>query len=97
MTKTGVTPSTFNARIMALRFLFGTTYKREEMHKYMQFSCQPRRQPVVLSLEDIAEILAAALGPGLKYRAVLIISYGPASGLRRSAISRSATSTARGC
>ena len=37
MTDTEVTPPTFNARIMALRFLFGTTYDREEMKRYMQF------------------------------------------------------------
>ena len=30
MTDTNVTPSTFNARIMALRFLFGTTCGRED-------------------------------------------------------------------
>ncbi|ETX10984.1 integrase [Roseivivax halodurans JCM 10272] len=60
MTETGVTPSTFNARIMALRFLFGTTCKKAEMHEHMQFRRQPRRLPVVLGLEDISEILAAA-------------------------------------
>jgi hypothetical protein len=42
MTDTEVTPPTFNARIMALRFLFGTTCDREEMKKYMQF-CSPVR------------------------------------------------------
>ena len=38
-----VTPPTFNARIMALRFLFGTTCDREDMKRYMQFRTQPRR------------------------------------------------------
>jgi integrase/recombinase XerD len=84
MTDTGITPSTFNARIMALRFLFGTTCKKVEMHEHMQFRRQPRRLPVVLSLEDISEILAAAPGPGLKYRAALSISYG--AGLRASEV-----------
>lgn len=84
LTETGVTPSTFNARIMALRFLFGTTCKKAEMHEHMQFRRQPRRLPVVLSLEDISEILAAAPGPGLKYRAALSISYG--AGLRASEV-----------
>ena len=37
MTDNGVTPPTYNARIMALRFLFGKTCGREEMKQYMQF------------------------------------------------------------
>ncbi len=45
MTEAGVTPPTFNARIMALRFLFGTTCGKEEMHKHMRFRPQPRRLP----------------------------------------------------
>ena len=40
MTEAGVTPPTFNARIMALRFLFGTTCGKEEMHKHMRFRRQ---------------------------------------------------------
>lgn len=84
MTDTEVTPPTFNARIMALRFLFGTTCDREDMKKYMQFRTQPRRLPTVLSIEDVSELLAAAPGPGLKYRAALSISYG--AGLRASEV-----------
>lgn len=84
MTDTGVTPPTFNARIMALRFLFGTTCGREEMKRYMQFRTQPRKLPVVLSIEDVSELLMAAPGPGLKYRAALSISYG--AGLRASEV-----------
>ena len=84
MTDTGVTPTTCNARIMALRFLFGKTCGREGMKKYMQFRTQPRKLPTVLSIEDVSEILAAAPGPGLKYRAALSISYG--AGLRASEV-----------
>lgn len=80
MTEVGIAPPTFNARIMALRFLFGTTCKREDMHQHMQFRRQPRRLPVVLSVQDVSAVLAAAPGPGLKYRAALSISYG--GGLR---------------
>ena len=46
----------------------------------MQFRRQPRRLPVVLSVQNVSEVLAAAPGPGLKYRAALSISYG--GGLR---------------
>lgn len=84
MTDTGVTPTTYNARIMALRFLFGKTCGREEMKKYMQFRTQPRKLPTVLSIEDVSELLAAAPGPGLKYRAALSISDG--AGLRASEV-----------
>ncbi|UWQ28069.1 site-specific integrase [Leisingera sp. M523] len=84
MTDTGVTPTTYNARIMALRFLFGKTCRREDMKKYMQFRTQPRKLPTVLSVEDVSELLAAAPGPGLKYRAALSISHG--GGLRASEV-----------
>jgi site-specific recombinase XerD len=39
---------------------------------------------VVLSLEEVSELLAAAPGPGLKYRAALSIAYG--AGLRASEV-----------
>ena len=80
MTDTGVTPSTFNTRIVALRFFFGMTCGREEMKRYMQFRTEPRKLPVVFSVEEVSDILMAAPGPGLKYRAALSISYG--AGLR---------------
>ena len=71
MTDSEVTPPTFNARIMALQFLFGTTCDCEGMKRYMQFRTQPRRLPTVLSIEEVAEVIAAAPGLGLKYRAAL--------------------------
>jgi len=37
MADTNVTPSIFNARTVALRFLFSMTCGRDEMKKYMQF------------------------------------------------------------
>ena len=80
LTNAGVTPSTFNARIIALRFFFGMTCGREEMKRYMQFRREPRKLPVVLSVAEVSDILLAAPGPGLKYRAALSISYG--AGLR---------------
>ncbi|MDE1131727.1 MAG: tyrosine-type recombinase/integrase [Ascidiaceihabitans sp.] len=69
---------------MALPFLFGTTCNREEMKRCKQFRTQPRRLPTVLSIEEVAEIIAAAPGPGLKYRVALSISYG--AGLRASEV-----------
>ncbi len=84
MTDTGVTASTFNVRIVALRFFFGMTCGREGMKRHMQFRTQPRKLPVVFSVEEVSDILVAAPGPGLKYRAALSISYG--AGLRASEV-----------
>lgn len=63
MTDTEVTPSVYNARITALRFFFGMTCDREDMKKYMQFRTEPRKLPIVLSIEEVAAVLAAAPGP----------------------------------
>jgi len=84
MTDNGVTPATFNTRIVALRFFFGMTCGREDMKRYMQFRTEPRKLPIVLSAEDVTKVLLAAPGPGLKYRAALSISYG--AGLRASEV-----------
>tara|TARA_R110002074_G_scaffold91676_1_gene200391 strand:- start:2198 stop:3037 length:840 start_codon:yes stop_codon:yes gene_type:complete len=84
MADTRVTPSTFNARIVALRFFFSMTCGREEMKRYMQFRTEPRKLPIVLSVEEVSAVLAAAPGPGLKYRAALSIGYG--GGLRASEV-----------
>lgn len=80
MTNAGVSAATFNMRIVSLRFFFGVTCGREEMKRHMQFRHKPRTLPVVLSVEEIADLLAAVPGPGLTYRAALGISYG--AGLR---------------
>ena len=80
MTNAGVSPTTFNARIVALRFFFGMTCGREHMKRYMLFRSQPRKLPVVFSVEEVSDLLMAAPGPGLKYRTALSIYYG--AGLR---------------
>jgi integrase/recombinase XerD len=80
MTNAGMTATTFNVRIVSLRFFFGMTCGRDEMKRHMQFRRVPRKLPAVLSIEEVGDILAAAPGPGLKYRAALGISYG--AGLR---------------
>ena len=46
MTDTGVTASTFNVRIVALRFFFGMTCGREEMKRFMQFKTKPKKLPM---------------------------------------------------
>ena len=94
MSDTEVTPSVYNARITALRFFFGMTCNREDMKKYMQFRTEPRKLPIVLSVEEVSAVLVSAPGPGMKYRAALNIGYG--AGLRASEV-RSGTSTATAC
>ena len=84
MTKVAVSATTFNVRIISLRLFFSITCGREEMKRYMQFHRQPRTLPVVLSIEEVAKLLASVPGPGLKYRAALGISYG--AGLRASEV-----------
>ena len=46
----------------------------------MQFRRKAKKLPVVLSVEEVGDLLSVAAGPGLKYRAALSISYG--AGLR---------------
>ncbi|QBX99659.1 hypothetical protein E2K80_02070 [Rhodophyticola sp. CCM32] len=65
MTDTGVSTGVFNARIVSLRFFFGMTCGREEMKRYMQFRRKAKKLPVVLSVEDVGDLLAAVPGPGL--------------------------------
>jgi integrase/recombinase XerD len=84
MTQDGVSASTFNVRIISLRFFFGITCGRDEMKRFMQFHRKPRKLPIVLSVEEVADLMAAVPGPGLKYRAALGISYG--AGLRASEV-----------
>lgn len=70
---TGVTPSTYNARIVALRLFFSITCGRDEMKRYMQFRQELRKLPIILSVEKVSDILASAPGASPKYRAALSI------------------------
>jgi len=80
MTRENIGIPIFNQRIIALRFFFGMTCGREEMKRHMQFRRATRKLPVVLSPEEVADLIDAASGPGLKYQEALSIAYG--AGLR---------------
>ena len=82
MRSEGASPTTMNAAVSALRFLFGVTLDRGDAEVGMTTVRQPRRLPVVLSPEEVTRLLDAA--PGLKYRAALSVSYG--AGLRASEV-----------
>jgi site-specific recombinase XerD len=71
-----------NGSVAALRFFFTVTLDRPEMARHLTFVREPRRIPVVLSLEEIARLLEAAPGP--KYKAALSAAYG--AGLRVSEV-----------
>ncbi len=60
MADAGITPPTFNARIVALRFFFGMTCGREEMNRCLPFRTQPRKLPLEASGVDLTNELDVA-------------------------------------
>jgi integrase/recombinase XerD len=78
----GVSSSTINATIRGLRFFFEVTLERPEVLKRMSPVRVPDRLPLVLSAEDVARLLNAALN--LKSMAALSVAYG--AGLRASEV-----------
>ncbi len=77
LVESGITSTTLNATITGLRFLFAVTLGSPERMAKMSTVREPIRLPVVLSVEDVARLLAAA---DLKARAALSVAYG--AGLR---------------
>ena len=63
--ETGVSASTINSAVSALRFLFAVTLGRRDLSRTLVITRNPRKLPEVLSVEEAARLLAAA--PGLKY------------------------------
>ena len=74
----GISSTTLNGTISALRFLFETTLGAPERMAKMSTVREPRKLPVVLSVEEVTRLLDAA--PNLKARAALSVAYG--AGLR---------------
>ena len=71
-----------NGATAALRFFFTTTCNRPEMARHLRLVKQPQKLPVVLTTEEVLDLLEAA--PGLKYKAALGVAYG--AGLRVSEV-----------
>lgn len=84
MTETNVSVASFNQAITVLRFFFTVTCGRDDLVRNMRFRRAPQRLPVTLSPEEVARLIDAAPGPGLKHRAALSIAYG--AGLRVSEV-----------
>ncbi len=78
----GVSESTINGAVSALRFLFDVTLERPDLSRRLVLAHRPRKLPDVLSVDEVAKLLEAA--PGIKYRAALGVAYG--AGLRVSEV-----------
>jgi site-specific recombinase XerD len=74
--------SSFNQTVSGLRFLYEVTLGREGVLVHIACPKQPKKLPVVLSLEEVARFFAAIVG--LKQRAILMTAY--AAGLRVSEV-----------
>src|SRR5664279_311709 len=61
MVDTGTSPTTINGTLSGLKFFFDVTLGRAELLVKMQPVPQPRRLPVVLSCEEVARLIAAAI------------------------------------
>jgi integrase/recombinase XerD len=82
LTQNGVSVSSINSAVSALRFFFKVTLGRREIIEQIPFLREAQRLPEVLSPDEVARLLRAA--PGLKYRAALSVAYG--AGLRASEV-----------
>lgn len=80
----GSNPPKMNTQVSALRFFLKTTLGRLDLAHSLARVNYPRKLPRVLCAEDVARLLEAAPGPGLKYKAALSVAYG--AGLRRSEV-----------
>ena len=80
--KEGISPATMNSSVAALRFFFRVTLNHPELGRHLTLIPLPQRLRVVLSQEEVAQLLEAA--PGVKYKAAFSVAYG--AGLRVSEV-----------
>jgi len=78
----GVSSTTINATLTGLTFFFGVTLDRPAALKRMSRVRQPQKLPQVLSVDEVARLLAGSKNP--KHRAALAVAYG--AGLRASEV-----------
>jgi len=82
LTSQRVSSSTINATISGLKFFFDTTLDRHELARKMRYIHEPRKIPVILSIEEVTRLIQCA--GSLKYQAALSLAYG--AGLRVSEV-----------
>jgi integrase/recombinase XerD len=80
--QSGMHPPSINNSVSALRFFFTVTLDRPDLARRLTVVREPRRLPVVLSVEEVTLLLQSA--PGAKYKAALATAYG--AGLRVSEV-----------
>ncbi len=78
----GVSSITLNATITGLRFFFEVTLDRHDALTGMSHVYEPRKLPLILSIEEVTRLIDAA--GSHKYQAALSIAYG--AGLRASEV-----------
>ena len=66
-------PRTINQAVSILRFFFKVTLGRAKIVEHTHAIHEPRKLPVVLSVEEVARLLDAT--PELKYKAALSVAY----------------------
>jgi integrase/recombinase XerD len=76
----GAQPPKMNSQASALRFFLTVTLGRADLAHQLARTHYPRKLPRVLTAEQVARLIEAAPGPGLKYKTALSIAYG--AGLR---------------
>ena len=69
-----------NTQASALRFFLTITLGRADLARQLARTHYPRKLPRMLTADQVARLLEAAPGPGLKHKAALSIAYG--AGLR---------------
>src|ERR1700746_933260 len=72
----GAQPPKVNTQASALRFFFTITLGRADLAHQLARTHYPRKLPRVLTPDQVAKLLDAAPGPGLKYKAALGLAYG---------------------
>jgi len=82
MVNEGASTITLNATVTGLRFFFEVTLSQPELLKKITHVSQPRKLPVILSREEVAQLLQAT--GNLKQKAALSVAYG--AGLRASEV-----------
>jgi integrase/recombinase XerD len=80
----GLSPRTVVQRVSALRFLFVKTLKRHHMLEHIPFPKAVRRLPIVLSQEEVGQLIDSA--SNLFHRTMLMTLY--STGIRRAELCR---------
>lgn len=82
MVEEGTSTITMNATVTGLKFFFDITLEKPELLKKITYVSQPRKLPVILSREEVSQLLQATVNP--KHQAALSVAYG--AGLRASEV-----------